>query len=94
MMHVYSDGSVKYAREEGTWAPWEAYIAERPDRPNITVLHLVAAGDGKEIRAPEATERVIRPLTVWLPVLIVGESPPRDPRDPPPVPFLAGFGAY
>ena len=59
MMHVYSDGSVKYAREEGTWA-WEAHIAERPDRPNSTALHLVAAGDGKERRAPEATERVIR----------------------------------
>jgi ribonuclease HI len=59
MMHVYSDGSVKYVREKGTWA-WEAYIAERPDRPNSTVLHLVAAGDGKEIRAPEATERVMR----------------------------------
>jgi hypothetical protein len=59
MMHVYSDGSVKYAREEGTWA-WEAHIAERPDRPNSTALHLVVAGDGKEIRAPEATERVIR----------------------------------
>jgi hypothetical protein len=36
------------------------YIAERPDRPNTTVLHLVAAGDGKEIRASEAMERVIR----------------------------------
>jgi hypothetical protein len=35
MMHMYSDGSVKYAREEGTWA-WGAYIAERPDRPNST----------------------------------------------------------
>jgi hypothetical protein len=57
MMHVYLDGLVKYAREEGAWA-WEAYIAERPNRPNSTVLHLVAAGDRKEIRASEATERV------------------------------------
>jgi hypothetical protein len=56
MMHVYSDGSVKYAREEGTWV-WEAYIAERPDRPNSTVLHLVAAGDGKETRAHRRQRR-------------------------------------
>jgi hypothetical protein len=47
-MYVYSDGSVKYAREEGTWA-WEAHIAERSNRPNITLaaLHLVPSGGGR-----------------------------------------------
>ena len=76
MMHVYSDGSVKYAREEGTWA-WEAHIAERPDRPNSTALHLVAAGDRKEIRAPEATERVIRSGRAEPMALVAGLIAPR-----------------